>query len=253
MYKLYITIGLLILSVIVIDSIIDEDKKEVDISTKGDVIKINSMESIELKNSLTKEKIIPLVHPKIIVKKDKNSSLSNNLKIVHINKDEIIKKNIPIEDKSKLLKLAEEYIDSDEDRRKQIENMNNLELYATIAIKSYNQGDIEIYNKMVQKLIRTDDRKVIDSLMLLANRVEFDSFDEISKVAKEWTKKSFPQINRYIAEDYLSKGNTTAKERIIAVAMLSNHPDKQIRNRILDKALNYEEDESVSEYINNSL
>ena len=131
--------------------------------------------------------------------------------------------------------------------------MNNSKLYETIAIESYNQGDRDTYNNMIGQLTQTNDKKVIDSLMLLANKIEFDSFDEITEVVKEWTKKSFPQRNREIAEDYLSRGGTTAKERLIAVAMLSNHPDGERGNRILNKALNYEKDESVTEYINDSI
>lgn len=143
-------------------------------------------------------------------------------------------------------KLAQMYQNSaDEETKAKLANLNYPEMYAVVAADSYNRGDTDTYDAMVENLTKTTKEEALNGFMLLARKNETGTVDEITKVASQWSSTNASPRVLEIAEDYLSKSDTTPKERIIASAILSSMQNSEKRNQILNKALDHEEDGDV--------
>lgn len=136
---------------------------------------------------------------------------------------------------------------TDDEAKYRIARFVYPEAYAMIAVEAYNQGDTDIFTEMTQNLIRTDNKHAVDGLMILARKIDTSSIDTVTEIAKKWSDYNLSKDTASLAEDYLSNGASTPKERIIAAAILSNNKKK---DKILEKAWTNEENDLVKIYIN---
>ena len=82
--------------------------------------------------------------------------------------------------------------------------------------------------------------------MILARKININSIATVEEVAKKWSSYNLSKKTISLAEDYLSNGTSTPKERIIATSILSNVKNKE---KVLEKAWDNENDELVRSYI----
>jgi hypothetical protein len=146
---------------------------------------------------------------------------------------------------STLSRLYENALDEKIENR--IVALDHPEMYAATAIEAYGQGNSDLYNTMLENLTKTNNRQAINGLMTLSRKMGENSLGDVLKVANQWASRNSSTKIISIAEDYLSNPESTPEERIIAAALISNTTEKE---KILGKALQYEEDENVNHYIN---
>jgi hypothetical protein len=145
--------------------------------------------------------------------------------------------------------LAQIYENLDEDKKTDIANLEHPEMYAVIASNAYKQGDLDTYEMMIDNLSKSTKQEVLNGFMILARKDQSSSTQEIAKVASQWSRENSSQRVMQIAEDYLSRSDTTAQERIVASSIVANLQEADKREYILNKAADHQEDGDVIAHI----
>jgi len=148
-------------------------------------------------------------------------------------------------DDSKVL-LVEMYENSESDELKEkIATLNIPEVYTLLALEANQNDNAENYQSMMNKLEQTDEEKVIDGFMVFTKSDDSDSLESIIQLTSQWSNNNLSQRSAEITEDYLSRVDAKPKERIVAISILANMKNRKERDRILTKALEYEDNEDV--------
>jgi hypothetical protein len=183
--------------------------------------------------------------------------------IYNMLKESINSDDIEIEKKKYLVNLLN-VINTDEAKTLLIEiynNLENMELkkeilelekpigYTLSALEAKENNDLDNYESMIKKLKDTDGNEVVSGFMTFAKNDDFNSLDNIRKLATEWSNNNLSQQNINLTEDYLSRADTKPNERIMAISILANMEDKEQRDAILRERLENENNQDVMDYI----
>ena len=152
-------------------------------------------------------------------------------------------------DDSKAL-LVEMYQNSDnEELKEKISKLDTPEVYTLLALEANQNGDTDSYQLMMNKLDERKEEEVISGFMAFTKSDDADSLDNLTQLIAKWSRDNLSPRSAEIAEEYLSKADAKPKERIVAISILANMKNREKRDHILKKALEYEENEDVVNFI----
>lgn len=154
---------------------------------------------------------------------------------------------------SKVL-LVETYQNTTEEEiREKIATIDTPEVYTLLALEAKQNDDTDTYQLMMNKIEDRSKEEVIGGFMAFTKNDDTGSLDNITQLTTQWSSKNLSERSIEITKDYLSRADAKPRERIIAISILANMKNREERDRVLTKALEYEDNEDVLNFIQTTL
>lgn len=138
----------------------------------------------------------------------------------------------------------------DEESVRNIINLNIPQVYAQIAMDSYENSDMESYKNMIDNLKYLPDERSLNAFMKIVHSGKFTDMEEIKKDILEWAKNNRSDKLIEAAIDYIGTIKTTNEEKMIALEIIAKFADNEKKDKILRKtAKAYEDNIDIKDYI----
>lgn len=149
--------------------------------------------------------------------------------------------------------LSHAYMESEGTLEGFFSGLDFPEIYSIVAIEAENRGDYGLKEKALNIILTNSGKNAIPSLILFSRKNNSsNALEESFKLAKDWGYRYATPKTMEVAKSLINSWNSDINTKVVAIALLSNMEDEELKMNIFSKIRQYSEDATVNSYIDYS-